>query len=233
MLTEQKVLKIIESVLNEISDDTFLESGKYYCGSELNDFKPFHIYETSLTEKIVKKLSYYEDIIGWEVNYPKNAFKNSSYSVADFAYGHIDKHYFKSVFEIKKWYGDKSTQYYVWKDILKLYRYTSEDYEQVGTNKYMLVLYTGPLNNKEEIAGLVEFYFVNPTLDSLNYSGHDISDAMKKLALDSNWKSESIDLLLAKYDHVFSNLPLVEFREEFMLHDSMKKVFAFVLKLKD
>ena len=232
MITESDFLKLIELVLNEIGDNTYSADSQYYCGSGQYGFKSTHIYEHTLTEKIIRRLSYLENTIGWEVNYPQDVYKSTKVPVADLAFGHINKHYFQSVVEVKKWDGHGETQYYIWQDILKLHKYSSKEHEFAGLNKYVLSLYTGLSYDKEEIADMVKFNFVNPTVDTLNCGGNDISDALRRLVIDLKWNQEDTDLFFAKYGPVFNNVPFIEFKREYLLHDLGENIFAFLLKLK-
>ncbi len=231
-VTEEKLLKVIELVLNDFSENTFSDVTSIISGKDRWQPSKSSVFENSFAENIVKRLSYLEDPIGWEVDYPSDVFSGWSTAKLDLAYGHIDKHYFDSVVEVKRWNGDDSIQYYVWEDIFKIYGYKTLNYKNAGNNKYVITLYTGPRMLKEEICDLFKNYFVNPNIGSLNYDAHDITGAFKNLLSDFNWAQDNIDQLFSEYGQTFSNIPFIEFKDEYLLHDLEEDVFALLLKLK-
>lgn len=232
MITEKMFLKVVELVLNEISDTTYHEHSSIISGKEKWEPRKWGIFENSFTERIVRRLSFFEDVIGWEVSYPSDVFCELGSSKLDLAYGHIDDYYFETIVEIKKWDGDDKSQYYIWQDIFKLFAYETNNSINVGNNKYALVLYNHTSACKGEIRDLINHCFLNPSKNSLYYDTDDLLEAFNRLLIDFKWSRKSIDSLFSKYKNLFSGGQFIEFKEEYLMNDVGENVFAFVLKLK-
>ncbi len=124
MITEEKFLKIIKLVLNELNEITFNKNCEIITGKDVWYPTSINIFETSFVERIVMKLTDYEKKIGWEVSYPSDdvgGYHDWRRSKLDFAFDFIDKFLFRTVIEVKTWNGKDKYLHHLWSDIFKLY----------------------------------------------------------------------------------------------------------------
>lgn len=232
MITEFKLLEIVTDVLNEINEISFNKDCEIISGTK-DVWNPTskNIFETSFVERIVKKLTYYEKKIGWEVSYPYDVegYHNWSRSKLDFAFNFIDKYLFETVIEVKTWNGKDEYLYKLWSDIFKLYGYKSSEYKDAGQNKYLLVFYKAETDTSADIITKIDETFVNIK----NIKNQIFSEELfRKYLQKADWFDESISQLYTDIKDKLINVPFICFDEKkYLVHDKSNRNYAFLLKL--